>query len=64
MNKKINLLIFGATGSIGNSVFSIIRKNRQKFNVQGVTCNKNVNKLILLQKQTTNNSKFERLLSE
>ena len=45
MNKKINLLIFGATGSIGNSVFSIIRKNRQKFNVQGVTCNKNVNKL-------------------
>ena len=44
--KKINLIIYGATGSIGGSVLSIVRSNREKFNVQGVTCNKNYKKLI------------------
>ena len=44
--KKINLVIYGATGSIGGSVLSIVRCNKTKFNVQGVTCNKNYNKLI------------------
>jgi len=44
--KKINLVIYGATGSIGGSVLSIVRCNKKKFNVQGVTCNKNYNKLI------------------
>ena len=39
--KKINLIIYGATGSIGKSVLSIVRSNRTKFNVQGITCNKN-----------------------
>ena len=44
--KKINLIIYGATGSIGGSVLSIVRSNREKFNVQGITCNKNYKKLI------------------
>ena len=44
--KKINLVIYGATGSIGGSVLSIVRSNRKKFNIQGITCNKNYNKLI------------------
>ena len=44
--KKINLIIYGATGSIGKSVLSIVRSNREKFNVQGITCNKNYKKLI------------------
>ena len=44
--KKINLVIYGATGSIGGSVLSIIRSNRKKFNIQGITCNKNYKKLI------------------
>tara|TARA_Y200000002_G_scaffold300626_1_gene255655 strand:- start:7365 stop:8510 length:1146 start_codon:yes stop_codon:yes gene_type:complete len=44
--KKINLVIFGATGSIGKSVLSIVRSNRDKFNIQGITCNKNQKKLI------------------
>ena len=44
--KKINLIIYGATGSIGRSTLSIIRSNREKFNVQGITCNKNYKKLI------------------
>ena len=44
--KKINLVIYGATGSIGGSVLSIVRANRNKFNIQGITCNKNYKKLI------------------
>ena len=44
--KKINLVIYGATGSIGKSVLSIIKKNRDKFNIQGITCDKNYKKLI------------------
>ena len=44
--KKINLVIYGATGSIGSSVLSIVRSNKKKFNVQGITCNKKYKKLI------------------
>jgi len=44
--KKINLIIYGATGSIGKSVLSIVRANREKFNIQGITCNSNYKKLI------------------
>ena len=44
--KKINLVIYGATGSIGNSVLSIVRNNRDKFVIQGITCNKNHKKLL------------------
>ncbi len=43
--KKINLVIYGATGSIGESVLSIVRSNKEKFNIQGITCNKNYKKL-------------------
>ncbi len=44
--RKMNVIIYGATGSIGKSTLSIIRSNREKFNVQGITCNKNYKKLI------------------
>lgn len=44
MNKK-NVLIYGATGSIGDSVLSLIRNHKDKFNVVGMTCNKNIEKL-------------------
>ena len=47
MNKK-NILIYGATGSIGDSVLSLIRENRDQFNVIGMTCDKNVEKLRIL----------------
>ena len=43
---KKNVLIYGATGSIGDSVLNIIRNNRDKFNVVGLTCNSNIKKLI------------------
>ena len=46
--KIINTVIFGATGSIGNSFFSIVRRNKEKFKIEGITCNKNVKKLINL----------------
>ena len=46
--KIINTVIFGATGSIGNSFFSIVRRNKKKFKIEGITCNKNVKKLINL----------------
>lgn len=41
-----NVLIYGATGSIGDSVLNLIRNNRDKFNVAGLTCNSNIKKLI------------------
>ena len=45
MSKK-NVLIYGATGSIGDSVLNLIRNNRDQFNVVGVTCNSNIDKLL------------------
>jgi len=44
--KKINVVIFGATGSIGDSFFSIVKNNREKFNIEGISCNKNLRKLL------------------
>ena len=49
--KKINLIIYGATGSIGKSVLSIVRSNKERFNVQGITCNNNYKKLIKIAKE-------------
>ena len=49
--KKINILIYGATGSIGDSVLSLIRNNRDQFNVHGITCDKNIEKLSKLSKE-------------
>ena len=39
--KKTNVVIYGATGSIGSSTLSIISKNLDKINIEGITCNKN-----------------------
>ncbi len=44
--KKINVIIYGATGSIGNSTLSLISKNLKHINIQGVTCDSNLKKLI------------------
>ena len=43
---KKNILIYGATGSIGESTLNLIRNNREKFNVVGLTCNENIHKAI------------------
>jgi len=44
MHKK-NIVIYGATGSIGESTLNLIRNNRKNFNVIGITCNENINKI-------------------
>tara|TARA_Y100001970_G_C14163801_1_gene820092 strand:+ start:408 stop:1559 length:1152 start_codon:yes stop_codon:yes gene_type:complete len=46
--RKKNVLIYGATGSIGDSVLSLIRKHADQFNVVGMTCNDNIAKLSTL----------------
>ena len=43
---KKNVLIYGATGSIGGSTLNLIRKNKSFFNIVGLTCNSNIDKLI------------------
>ena len=43
--KKNNILIYGATGSIGDSVLSLIRNHKDLFNIVGMTCDKNIKKL-------------------
>ena len=48
--KKINVVIYGATGSIGKSTLSIISKNLDKINIEGITCNKNILKLLKIAK--------------
>ena len=48
--KKINVIIFGATGSIGSSVISIISKNTNYLNLEGITCNSKIFKLYKIAK--------------
>ena len=45
MHKK-NIVIYGATGYIGESALNLIRDNKENFNVVGLTCNVNINKAI------------------
>ncbi len=49
--KKINVILFGATGSVGNSTISVIRKNRDKINLEGISCDKKIKKLINIAKE-------------
>tara|TARA_B100000401_G_C52812390_1_gene724581 strand:- start:2058 stop:3209 length:1152 start_codon:yes stop_codon:yes gene_type:complete len=49
--KKINLVIFGATGSIGSSVLEIVKKNLDKFHIEGITCNRRLGKLLNIAKK-------------
>ena len=41
MNKKKNIILLGATGSIGESSLRLLRKNKEKFNLVGVSAHKN-----------------------
>jgi 1-deoxy-D-xylulose-5-phosphate reductoisomerase len=40
-----NVIIFGATGSIGNSTISVIRRNRDRFRIVGLSAHSNFTKL-------------------
>ena len=48
--KKINTIIYGATGSVGDSTLSIINKNKKIINVEAITCNSNLEKLVTIAK--------------
>ena len=39
-----NVLLLGATGSIGESVLSVIKQNNEDLNLIGISCNKNTGK--------------------
>ena len=39
-----NILLLGATGSIGKSVLSVISQNKESFNLFGISLNKNIQK--------------------
>ena len=41
MNKKKNIILLGATGSIGESSIRLLRKNKDKFNLVGVSAHNN-----------------------
>lgn len=45
MNKKKNIILLGATGSIGESSLRLIRKNKEKFNLVGVSAHNNADLL-------------------
>ena len=39
-----NIIVLGATGSIGDSVLSVIKQNKNKLNLLGITFNSNISK--------------------
>ena len=41
----MKILLYGATGTIGDSVFKVVKKNRKKINIVAATCDKNYKKL-------------------
>ncbi len=41
-----NIILFGATGSIGTSVLKILDKTNDEFQLKGITCNNKINNLI------------------
>ena len=43
---KINIAILGSTGSIGENILDIVRKDRKNLKVVLLTANKNYKKLI------------------
>ena len=43
--KKKNILLYGGTGSIGDSVIKLIRSQSDRLKLHGITCNHNIDKL-------------------
>ena len=40
-----NIILLGATGSIGDSVLSVIKQNNQKLKLFGIALNSNITKI-------------------
>ncbi len=47
----MKILLYGATGTIADSVFAIVRNNKKKYKIVAATCNTNYAKLKKLQKE-------------
>ena len=41
-----NIVLFGATGSIGTSVLNVFEKTNSEFCLKGITCDQNITSLI------------------
>ena len=48
---KKSISIFGVTGSVGNSTIELLRKNKSEFDLISITCNDDIDKIILLAKE-------------
>lgn len=46
-----NIILFGATGSIGSSVLKILDKTNGEFCLKGITCNQNIDSLVEISNQ-------------
>ena len=46
-----NIILFGATGSIGSSVLKVLDKTNGEFILKGITCNENIDSLIEISNQ-------------
>ena len=55
-----NIIVLGATGSIGDSVLSVIKQNKNKLNLLGITFNSNISKA----KDIINEFKLKNVYSE
>ena len=55
-----NIIVLGATGSIGDSVLSVIKENKNKLNLLGITFNSNISKA----KDIINEFKLKNVYSE
>lgn len=44
-NVKSHVVIFGATGSIGTQTLNVIRRYKQHFHIDGITCHNNIDRL-------------------
>ena len=45
-----NILLLGATGSIGTSVLSVIKQNKEKLNLYGIAQESNIDKALAISK--------------
>ena len=47
----MRILLYGATGTIGDSVFKVVKNNANKIKIVAATCNTNYKKLANLKKK-------------
>ena len=51
MSGAAKLVLFGATGSIGDSTLKVLRKHRDSMQLVGIACNSNSAKLLKIARE-------------